>query len=386
MSTTPVLTNQRHLFPDTAVAGYLNGTSRSPQLHTVAEAGREAISWREHHAGMPIPQFFGPVERLKATFARLVNCADPDRIALIPAASYGLATAAKNLPLAYGQNIIVVEDQFPSNYYVWAGKCRDNGAELRIVPRPEVGSTDTWSDRVAAAIDANTAAVAIAQVHWADGTLFDLQALRQRTDEVKAWLIIDGTQSIGAFPFDVQAIRPDVLVTAGYKWLLGPYGCGYAYYGERMDDGTPLEENWINRAGSEDFRNLVNYQEEYRPLAGRYSVGEHSNFLMAPMQLAALEQVLAWGPENIQVYCGMLWSKIETGLQSLGVVLPAVRAQHLVGLRLPENLHQDKLVAELAKRGLMVSYRGDAMRVSPSVYNTEEEMIELLVAIRLAQE
>ena len=81
---------------------------------------------------------------------------------------------------------------------------------------------------------------------------------------------------------------------------MGPYGCGYAYYGERMDNGTPLEENWINRAGSEDFRNLVNYQENYRPFANRYSVGEHSNFIMTPMQVAGLQQVNAWGQENIQ--------------------------------------------------------------------------------------
>ncbi len=380
----PALSCQRHLFPEKAVAGYLNGASRAPQLHAVAEAGRNAISWREENAGMPIAEFFGPVGQLKQAFAQLINCSEADRIALIPAASYGLSTAARNLPLAYGQNIIVVEDQFPSNYYVWAEKCKENGAELKVIARPEAGAADSWSDRVAAAIDANTAAVAIAQVHWADGSLFNLQTLRDRTNEVNAWLIVDGTQSVGAFPFDVQVIRPDVLVCAGYKWLLGPYGCGYAYYGERMDEGTPLEENWINRAGSEDFRNLVNYQTEYRPLAGRYAVGEHSNFLMAPMQLAALQQVLSWGPENVQQYCARLWATVEDHLRSLSVSLPTLRAQHLVGLRLPAHLQQERLAAELAKRNLQVSYRGDAVRVSPGMYNTEEEMIELLMAIRLA--
>ena len=375
------LTNQRFLFPEKAVVGYLNGASRSPQLKSVAAAAKHALWWREEHSGMPIPAFFSTVKTIKEEFAKLINCPEPERVAMIPAASYGVATAAKNVPLSKGQNVIVVEDQFPSNYYSWAVKCQEAGAELRVVARPEAGATDRWSDRVLAAVDQHTAAVAIANIHWADGAVFDLKAIRIRTDEVDAWLVIDGTQSLGAYPFDVQDIRPDVLCTGGYKWLMGPYGCGYAYYGERMDNGSPIEENWINRAGSEDFRNLVNYRDDYRPLAGRYSVGEHSNFLMGPMQMTALQQVNAWGPENIQTYCAGLWSGIEPLLEKAGIQLPAERAHHLIGLRLPGSIDAIRLAAEFERRGLFVSYRGDAVRVSPNCYNTPEELAELAAAI-----
>jgi len=381
---TPMKTfpNQRHLFPEKAVAGYLNGASRAPQLKSVAAAARHAIRWREEQAGMPIPVFFSTPKDIKAEFAQLVNCPEPERIAMIPAASYGIATVAKNISLSARQNIIVVQDQFPSNYYSWAEKCKAAGAELRVVMRPEAGVVGSWSDHVLEAIDANTAAVAIAHIHWADGTLYDLAAIRQRTDEVDAWLVIDGTQSLGAVPFDVQNIRPDALVAGGYKWLMGPYGCGYAYYGERMDNGSPLEENWINRAGSEDFRQLVNYRDDYRALAGRYSVGEHSNFLMGPMQLVGLQQVNAWEPANVQAYTASLWATVEDQLRELGVTVPTDRAHHLVGLRLPAHASADRLAAALDRRGLMVSYRGDSVRVSPNVYNTQEEMAELLGAVR----
>ncbi len=376
------LSCQRHLFPEKAVAGYLNGASRAPQLHAVAAAGREALAWREENSGMPIPDFFEPVEALKKTFAKLLRATEPERVALIPSVSYGVATVAKNLPLARGQNIIVVEDQFPSNVYAWAEKCKKTGAELRTVPRPATGATDSWNERVLAAIDADTAAVAIANLHWADGTLFDLVALRERTDTVGAWLVIDATQSLGALPFEVQAIRPDAIIAAGYKWLMGPYGCAYAWYGPRLDGGKPLEENWINRAGSEDFRNLLRYRDDYRPLANRYSVGEHSNFFMTPMQRAGLEQILAWDPARIQVYCAGLWATVEDELLDLGVSIPVQRAQHLVGLRLPENCSGERLVQELAARQLQVSYRGDAVRVSPNVYNTPAEMKDLLAAVK----
>lgn len=376
---------QRHLFPEKVVTGYLNGASRAPQLKAVEAAARHALWWRTENSAMPIPDFFEPVAEVKKAFAQLVNAENHERVAMIPAASYGISTVAKNLPVSAGQHIIVVEDQFPSNYYPWRVLGADAGAEIRTIARPEPGSSGTWSDRVLEAIDANTAAVAIANIHWADGTLFDLRAIRQRTKDVNAWLVIDGTQSVGAMPFDVTDIQPDALVVGGYKWLMGPYGCGYAWYGPRLDNGRPLEENWINRKGSEDFRKLVNYTDEYRPFANRYCVGQHSNFLLTPMQTAALQQVNNWGQDNIQEYCAGLWTVIEDELAKLEVVLPEQRAHHLVGLRLPASMDRDKLVQAINQRGLTVSYRGDAIRVSPHVYNTPEEMAELVGALKVAR-
>ncbi len=379
------LSSQRHLFPEKAVAGYLNGASRAPQLKAVEAAAKHALWWRTENSAMPIPDFFEPIVELKQQFAKLINAKEYERVALIPAASYGLSTVAKNLPVTYGQNIIVVEDQFPSNYYPWMALGADAGAVVRTVAKPAAGSSGTWSERVLEAIDKDTAAVAIANIHWADGTLYDLHAIRQRTHEVGAWLIIDATQSLGAMPFDVNSLAPDAVIAGGYKWLMGPYGCGYAWYGPRMDDGRPLEENWINRQGSDDFRNLVNYTDTYRPLANRYCVGQHSNFLITPMQIAALQQVNSWGQENIQEYCAGLWTVIADELDKLGVILPTNRAHHLVGLRLPDSIDREKLVAAINHRGLKVSYRADAVRVSPHVYNTPEEMAELVGALRVAQ-
>lgn len=163
---------------------------------------------------------------------------------------------------------------------------------------------------------------------------------------------------------------------------MGPYSTGYAYYGPSLDSGKPIEENWINRLNSDDFRQLVNYQPAYRPKAGRYCVGEHSNFMLLPMQQAALDQLLAWQPARVQTYCNQLWESIATGLLELGIHLPKHRAEHLVGLRLPAHLKTSELPNELAKRRIKVSFRGDAIRVAPHVYNRIDEMARLLDALR----
>lgn len=377
-----MLACQRHLFPLKESDAYLNGASRSPQLKSGADAMRQALQWREENSGMPTEAFFAPVDKLKATFARLVECEHADRIALIPSASYGIATVARNLPLASGQHVIVVADQFPSNYYSWHRLCGDAGAALVTVVNPD--GENQWVDAVLDSINADTAAVAIAPLHWADGTLFDLDAIRVRTDEVGAWLIVDGTQAVGAMPFSVSELRPDALVCGGYKWLLGPYGCGYAYYGPRLDTGIPIEENWVNRAGSEDFSRLVDYTFAYRPRAARYCVGQHSNFLSIPMQQAGLDQLLEWRVESIQEYVTSLWAPIVERLTELGFSFPRQRAHHLVGLHMPPGVNRDRLNQELLRRRISVSNRSSVMRVSPNVYNRPDEMQLLLEALSAA--
>ena len=114
--------------------------------------------------------------------------------------------------------------------------------------------------------------------------------------------MIDGTQSVGALPLNVQDVKPDALICAGYKWLMGPYGIALGYFGPRLTGGIPLEEGWIVRKNSEDFTSLIDYEEEYQPGAKRYDVGQRSNFITLPMMREALMQVKEWGIENIREY------------------------------------------------------------------------------------
>src|SRR5690606_28089578 len=143
--------------------------------------------------------------------AKLINAPDPKRIVIIPSVSYGMANVVRNLDIKKGQHIIVATEQFPSNVYPWQRLCEDAGAQIISVAPPDNYSNrgKRWNEKILESINANTKAVAIGHVHWADGTRFDLEAIRKRTREVGALLVIDGTQSVGALPFDVQHIQPD---------------------------------------------------------------------------------------------------------------------------------------------------------------------------------
>lgn len=382
-------THQKSLFQLPEDVHYLNCAYLSPQLRSVEAAGMLAIASKNLPFHVQTTDFFEPAKKLRANFAQLIQTHEPERIAIIPSASYGIANVANNVHLKPGENIIMVEDQFPSNVYSWQRLVETSGAELRIIKAPASSHrSEAWNEAILQAIDDQTRLVAMANIHWADGTLFDLMAIRQRTREVGALLVLDGTQSVGALPIDVSVLQPDALICAGYKWLLGPYSLGLAYYGPTFDEGIPIEENWINRLHSYDFKNLVNYQPAYEPGAARYSVGEQSNFVLVPMLNAALEQLLDWGIENIQTYTKNLSEKPLETLQELGCKVEplAHRCGHLFGIRIQEaHFDFQKLHESLAAQKVYVSLRGSAIRVSPHVYNDAADFEQLIHCFKQAR-
>ena len=183
-------------------------------------------------------------------------------------------------------------------------------------------------------------------------------------------------------PFDVREVRPDFMVAAGYKWLLGPYSLGWLYVAPQHQGGTPLEENWIARAGSEDFTRLIDYQDAYQPGARRFDVGERSNFALVPAAVASLELIAGWGVRAIAGTLLATTRDIAERLAPLGfeAVSEALRAPHYLGLKLPPGAAPD-LTARLAAHRVHVSQRGDRLRVTPHVYTDEGDVERLVGAL-----
>jgi selenocysteine lyase/cysteine desulfurase len=354
----------------------------SPLLQSVHDAGLDGLTRKSFpHEVTPV-DFFTGVEALQKEFTKLINAEHHHRIAILPSASYGIANAARNIPIEANDNIIIVDEQFPSNYYVWEKITKEKGAEIFTVKPPT--STENrgkiWNQRILSSINANTKVVAISHVHWADGTKFDLKAIRKRTKEVGAYLIVDGSQSVGALPFDVQEIQPDALICVGYKWLMGPYSIGLAYYGEAFDDGQPIEESWLNRMGSENFANLVNYEPNYKPMAQRFNVGQTGNFINIPMMTEAIRQLNEWKVERINEYCNALIQKPLRIFHKLGCSIESLdySSPHLIGVRVSKHMNLNSLKNSLEENRIKVSVRGNSIRISTNVYNDRQDFERLI--------
>lgn len=375
------LKSQKEKFSLPAGVTYLNCAYMSPLLKSVEKAGMEGIRSKRNPFAISSEDFFTGCVRLREEFAKLIS-APAERIAIIASASYGISTVARNVKISRGESIVVTADQFPSNYYPWRRLADETGATLTAIAAPENAKDrgKIWNERILDAIKPGVKLVAMGHVHWTDGTRFDLEAIRRRTRDINALLVIDGTQSVGALPFDVRRIQPDALVCGGYKWMMGPYGIGLAYFGDRFDQGIPLEENWINRKNSEDFTALVSYASSYQPGALRYEVGEHSNFILVPMMTAALKQINQWQPGRIQEYCNRISSKAIAHMQEMGCWIEdaAYRGNHLFGLRFPGGKDIDRLKAAMRRKKIAVSFRGNSMRVAPHLYNDSRDFNKLI--------
>ncbi len=376
-----MIPTQRHLFDIPEDIAYLNCAYLGPLSNAVVAAGRGAADRKAHPWEISSEDFFTETEVARALFARIINASEED-IAIIPAASYGVSVAARNLPLARGETVVLLEEQFPSNVYAWRASADEACAQVVTVERPPDGDLTRV---VLDAIDERTAIVALPHCHWADGALLDLVRIGERSRELGASLVLDVTQSCGVLPLDVQIIRPDYLVSACYKWLLGPYNTGFMYVAPQRQDGKPIEYNWRARTGSEDFAGLVNYKDAYLPGARRFDVGECANFHTLPALIAALEQTLQWGVPEIAITLaarnvGIAERASTLGLDSLNA---DQRAGHFLGLRFPEGIPA-ALLNSLKEAGVYVSVRGSSLRITPHLYNDDADVDRLMDALKFA--
>ena len=353
---------------------YLNAAYMTPQPRRVVDAAVAGARYRAQPWRITPPDFFAEVEALRAAFAGLVNC-DPDNVAIVPSAGYGVSCAAANLPMRQGDVILGMHDQFPSNYYAWCRTAQASGAEFHIAGK-EAGQT--WADALLATIADLGERIAIATLeghHWASAEFVDLDAVIPALREVGARVVLDLTQTIGACPLDIGRLAPDFMVTAGYKWQFCPYGVAFLYVDERYFDGVPIEEPWMSRAGAEDFSRLADVTDRYLPGARRFDVSEKSSFSNIAGASAALQLLGEWGVADVSGKLAETNVRIAAILSGHGfeTTVPDLRAPHFQGARLPQT-DARALAARLVERGVYASVRGQHLRVAPHVYTDDEDL------------
>jgi selenocysteine lyase/cysteine desulfurase len=376
-----MIPSQRHLFDSPDDIAYFNCAYLGPRSRAAVAAGRQATARKARPWEIGSEDFFADTEIARGLFAELINAAEDD-VAIVPAASYGVSVAARNLPLTKGQTVVMLAEQFPSNVYAWRESADATGTSVVTVERPEHGDL---TRAVLDAMDERSAVVTLPHCHWADGALLDLETIGHRCRELGAALVLDVTQSAGVMPLDVNVIQPDFLMSACYKWLLGPYSFGFLYAAPHRQDGKPIEFNWRARLGSEDFAGLVNYEDAYLPGARRFDVGECANFHTIPAVIAALQQIRDWGVPEIAKTLAARNADIAERAASLGLEgLDAERrAGHFLGLRFPQGIPEG-LLNELRESGVYVSVRGDSLRVTPHLYNNDADVDRLMHTLEQA--
>jgi selenocysteine lyase/cysteine desulfurase len=377
-----MLPSQRALFDIPREVCYLNAASYSPLPLQTLEAGRAAVG-RKGKPWTLAARFAGEQhERARLAAARLIN-ADAADVALIPSISYGVATAAKLLTIGRGTRVVVLENDHSSPVLEWQTRAEAQGFAVETVQRPDDGD---WTSAVLATIEKSGAPpvslASISSVHWSDGGLIDVEQVGAALRRQGGKFLIDATQSAGVLAMDVRRLDPDLVIFPTYKWLIGPYGRAFLYVAKRHQDGIPLEQISAARRNVRAENDVYFTDISYVGDARRFDMGERDHFISLEMASIGMEMMADWGAAAVTQRLQMLTERIAAGLHGSGVNLPDARfrAPHVLSLGFKSGLPAG-LVEGLATDGVHVAPRLGRLRISPHVYNDEEDADRIVAAL-----
>lgn len=369
---------QKKLFTIDQNIHYLNCAYMAPILKSAELASIKAIEKQRNPINFSPENFFETSQQIRAEYSKIIK-SKASEIAVMPSTSYGFSSALNNIPHQKDKsNVVTVGNEFPSGYFAIKKWGDANNKKINIVERKGL-SAKNWNQKIIEKINSETSVVLLSSVHWMNGTKLNLKEIGEKCKKVNAYFIVDGTQSVGAAPIDVKALNIDALICASYKWLFGPYSMALGYFSEKFNNGIPIEESWMNRSNAHQFSQLTDYDSKYMPNAGRYNVGQTSNFILSPIMLEGLKQLNQWGIENISKYCESLSLKTKELLEPLGVKFEDsdYASSHLFSLGLNKNTNVLELKEKLEKNNIYVSLRGEFLRTSVNVFNDHNDIYKL---------
>ncbi len=378
-----MLPSQRALFDMPRDVCFLNAASWSPLPLAVQEAGRAAIARKGQPWKLASDFQFGQYERARKAAAALIG-ADPGDVTLISSVGYGVATAGKIMTIPRGSRVLVLQDDHTSPVLEWVSRAEVGGFTVESVKQPADGD---WTSAVLEAIAkpgaAPLALVSISSVHWSDGCAIDMTRVAAEAKKAGAALLVDATHDVGVRKIDVKALDPDFLIFPTYKWVLGPYGRAFMYVAKRRQNGVPLEQTSGARKGVSAEDTVYFRDTSYRDNASRYDMGERDHFISMEMAAVGMEMMANWGNEAIVERLSMLTSKLADGLGSLNVRLPdaKLRAPHILSVAFPKGMAPD-LPKRLAVEGVHAAPRLGRLRISPHVYNDEQDVERFVEVFR----
>jgi selenocysteine lyase/cysteine desulfurase len=370
-----MLPSQRALFDIPREVCYLNAAAWSPLPLSVQEAGRRGVARKGRPWLVDQAFFSNQYERARGAAARLINADDGD-IALISSVAYGVATAAKGLTVPAGARVLVLQDDHSSPVLEWMTRAEESGFIVDVVARPADGD---WTAAVVAAIERRGAAplalASISSVHWSDGGLIDLDKVGAALRAKGAALLVDATHAAGVIAMDVRKLDPDFVIFPTYKWLLGPYGRAFLYVAKRHQEKTPLEQTSAGRRSVRAEQAVYLADTRYVPDARRFDMGERDHFISLEMAAIGIEMLTGWGAAAVVERLAMLTGRLADGLRGLDLVIPEtrVRAPHILCPAFPGGMPEG-LIQKLAAENIYVAPRLGRMRISPHVYNDEEDV------------
>lgn len=367
------LSHYRAEFPITEQYAFLSHAAISPMPRRAAEAVRLHLEQVQNHSFMSyVGDIWAMLGDLRQRIVTLINARGPDEIAFMPNTATGISTVAASLPLQPGDNILLLDGEYPANVYPWFNLAY-KGVFTKVVPQCEGGLDVSQLEQ---RIDGRTRVIALSTVMFATGFRNDIAAVGKLCKERGITFVVDGIQSLGAFPIDVQACHIDFLATGGQKWLLSAPGIGFLYCNrDRLDDLVPGA--YVGAASVVDPFNYLDYNLTFPHSADRFHVGT-PNFMGLVALQASLSLLQEVGIERISEKILALVNALVNDLTGRGYTLCASTApEHRSGIVVVQVPDGNDICKRMEEARVVVTPRGAGVRVAPHFYNTLEEVLRV---------
>jgi selenocysteine lyase/cysteine desulfurase len=365
----------RHRFPIFERLVYINSCSQGALSDAVREAYARYLSdWDAQ--GAPWEYWLAQLAGARASVAGLVN-ADEDEIAITTSVSAGVGAVVSALSFGGGRDKIVVSDfEFPTIGQISHAQER-RGARVEHVPAQADGTIPL--ERFEAAIDEQTALVAVTHVCFRNGSRLDVKHVAELAHQRGALVLLDAYQSVGSLPVDVRALDCDFMAAGALKYLLGSAGLAFFYCRRELIE--PLEPTTTGWFADRDIFEMDIHDYSPAPTARRFESGTPPVPAIYAA-IAGIELMREIGIEETQAHVRGLHELLLDGLDGLGVEVVTPRAADQRGALLcVASTDAEQLVAALARRGIVTSSRDGNLRISPHCYNTAEDIGAVLEAL-----
>jgi selenocysteine lyase/cysteine desulfurase len=358
-------------FPVNRERIWLNNCGVSPASTRVAEAMARFMTGFARDGILTETESF-PVTgaAVKGILGRLLNCR-PEALALIHHTAEGMNIVSRGLTLGPEDEILLLEDEYPSNVYPWR-HWEKRGITLKTVP---AGPTpEAFLESLRAHIAPRTRVAALSAVHWCTGMPYPLEEIGALLKKHDIRFVLDGTQGVGMQPVDVEAARVDFMAFSAWKWLMGPPGLGALYVRpERLEELTPV---FVGTQSVVKPREYLPYKDELKPDTERFAVSTPglADWVWFRASLSFLEEI---GFQAARERIWELSAQLARRLRKVGFRVMADNfPDHPTGIVVCERPEADAkaLVAALQEAGVIAAERQGRVRFSPHVFNTPAQI------------
>ena len=386
MATTTTLpqTDWRQEWFEIEDATYLNLAGQSPMPKVSIRAVQAALEAKKNPHHKTDPEFFEVPRRIRASLAKLIG-GKPEEIALTTGASAGVAAVAYALAWKPGDEVVVAKGEFPLQYTTWKPMEEREGLKVKIVSPREQFIT---ADDLIAAITPRTRLVSVSLVRFDDGSLLDAARVADACHKQGALLLLDASQCCGAIPMNVNQLGADFIVSAGYKWLLGPFGTGFFWVkSEHLGVVRPGPFYWLAALTSDNFSAMNLADPKPAATAQRWDAPEwasYYNFNLVAMDVS-VDFVVRVGPELVAAHnrklIELMFERLPKDRFVAASPLDVARRgpYGCFKARSPEKTAQH--YEHLRKENVIVSLREGNIRVSPHLYNTARDIDRLISVV-----